>query len=60
MDAFRDWIDDERLVANVLSADREFDPHHLDRVDTALRNAAVNPFNIIARWVKEVHHGSSA
>ncbi len=57
MDAFRDWIDGERLVANVLSAYREFDPHHLDGVDTALRAAAANPFNVIARWVRECGWG---
>lgn len=50
MDEFKDWIDGERLIANVYTAYKEFDP--------AVQQAeAQNIFALMGQWVKE--HGGA-
>lgn len=47
MDEFKDWIDGERLVANVYTAYKEFDPK------ATLREKPEQMLGLMGKWVKE-------
>ncbi len=57
MDAFKDWIDGERVVANVFTAYKEFDPHHGMKIDPKLGAEAENLLGLMGKWVKDCGWG---
>lgn len=52
MDAFRGWIDGERLVGNVFSAYKELDPEHHLKIDPEIGADAGNLLALMGKWVK--------